>query len=407
MIFDLFRKENSITTSQQLADYLSVGLETIAGVAVTGAAALKFGPVFSCVRVLAESIGQLPLHLYESSDGITREKAISNPLYGILHAAPNDYMTSQEWREMMVAHLCLRGNHYSYVNRVRGTIRELLPLNPDAVEVTQDENFEIHYRVKFPDGSEDVLSHDKILHIKLMTIDGFKGLSPISQAREVIGHGIATQQYGSRLFKNGARPGGILSTEGTLKKDQIDAIREQWESVHGGSENAHKAAILQGGLTWTAVAMSAEDAQFLETRKFNRAEIAGIFRVPPHMIGDLERATFSNIEQQSIDFVVYTLMPWITKIEQRISLNLLTRQERAKFFAKVNVAGLLRGDMKTRAEFYTRMVQIGVISPNEVRESEDMNPREGGDIYLTPTNMAIDGKPVGNDKGNNYGTQAA
>lgn len=394
MIFDLLRKNATIHDSKELFDYLATGGQVLSGVSVNAKTAMRFAPVFACIRVLAESVGQLPFHLYER-DGSAKLKAAGHRLYGLLHDAPNGYQTSQEWREMMIAHLGLRGNFYCFINRIRGEVRELLPLNPDSVEPKQDENYNVVYHVKFANGSEDVLPANDVFHVRLMSYDGLKGLSPITQARESIGLGMATEKFGSLLFKNGAKPGGILSTEQGLKQEQIELIRKAWDASHGGNDNAHKAAILQGGLKWTSIGMTSDDAQFLETRKYQRSEIAGIFRVPPHMIGDLEKATFSNIEQQSLDFVIHSLMPWLTRIEQRVNLQLLQPKERGRYYAKLNQSALLRGDMKSRSEFYTRLQQAGALSPNEIRELEDMNPRDGGDIYLTPLNMAINGKPIG------------
>lgn len=399
MIFDLFKKE-VVRTSADLDAMLQTDFsEAMSGVVVTPSAALQFAPVFACIRVLAESIGQLPLHMFKQK-GDQKLLARDHGLFGLLYASPNSYQTSQEWRELVVAHLCLRGNHYSYINRVGGSVLELLPLNPDSVTVKQDENYEVRYQVQFSDGSRDILAADQVLHIKLQSIDGLTGISPIKQAQNAIGLGISTEKYGSLLFKNGGRPGGILTTEGKLSEDQVKLIRDQWNSTHGGGDNSHKVAIMQGGLTWASVSMAAEDAQFLETRKFQRSEIAGIFRVPPHMIGDLEKATFSNIENQGLEFVIHTLMPWLTRIEQRINHQLLTTAEKKRHFVKFNVRGLLRGDMKNRAEFYTKMVNMGAMSPNEIRELEDMNPRDGGDIYLTPLNMAINGETPEEDDAN-------
>ena len=398
MIFDLFKKA-TITTASELETVLRSGSESISGVSVTSGTALQFAPVFSAIRVIAESIGQLPLNLIETKDKTT-SKAVGHKLQRLLNSAPNSFQTSQEWREMMVSHLCLRGNFYCHITRYGNEVRELIPIQPDAVKVTQDEQFNIVYDVKFANGTRDIIPAKDMFHVKLMSINGLTGLSIIGQAREAIGLGMATEKYGSLLFKNGARPGGILSTEQPLKADQITSIRENWEMVNGGSDNAHKAAILQGGLKWTSIGMDAEDAQFLETRKYQRSEIAGVFRVPPHMIGDLERATFSNIEQQGMDFVTYSLMPWITRIEQRINTSLVARSDQGRLSAKFNVSALLRGDMAARAAFYTSQLQNGAISPNEIRLLEDMNPREGGDIYLTPLNMAINGQNPNVDNSN-------
>jgi HK97 family phage portal protein len=401
MIFDMFTKSTTISTSQQLAEFLGSGVNSAAGVRVTADTAMGYAAVFSCVRVLAESIGQLPLHLYSRDDKGESKKVTGHPLYPLLHDAPNDYQTAQEFREMEVAHLCLRGNFYAFINRVGDRVLELLPFSPDAVKPKLTEEHEAVYEVTFANGAQDVLDAEQVYHSRLFSLDGVAGVSPIRYARDAIGLGIATQKHGSRLFSNGAKPGGVLSTTNVLKDDTHKRIKESWNEAHQGEANAHKVAILEAGLTWTQVGMSAEDSQFLETRKFQRSEIAGMFRVPPHMIGDLQNATFSNIEHQGLEFVQFSLMPYLTRIEQRIKKSLLRPQERATHYPKFNANGLLRGDMKSRSDFYIRLQQTGSLSPNEIRALEDMNPRDGGDIYLTPLNMAIDGKPIGEPKNEN------
>ncbi len=385
MIFDRFQKSATITTSAQLAEALSVGYQSSAGVAVTPAEAARFAPVYSCIKVLAESVGMLPFHLFEQV-GTSREKARNHRLFSLLNTAPNDYMTSQEWRETMVAHLCLRGNHYSWINRVRGQVRELLPLNPDSVRAKTNTDWTVSYEVTFPDGRQEILPAADIFHVRLMSTDGITGMSPIAQARDSIGLGIAAQRFGSRLFKNGTRPSGILSTEAKLNQEQMELMSASWKEANSGEEEL-RTAILGGGLKWTAISISPEDAQFLETRKYQRSEVAGLFRVPAHMINDMEKATFSNIEHQDIAFVVHTLTPWLTRIEQRVSVSLLTVEERKKYFSKFNVNALLRGDMKSRSEYMWKRFQMGSLSPNDIREFEDENPIDNGDTYWVPANM--------------------
>jgi len=401
VLFDVFKKSDggrTISTSRELSAYLSNG-GVSSGVAVNANTASKFAPVFACVKVLAESIGQLPLNLFLRLTEDSKEKARNHPLYTILHDTPNDYQTAQEFLEMCIAHICLSGNFYAFINRssISGQVMELLPLQPNSVQPKQMEDYSIVYEITFPNGSKDVLDFDQVLHIKNLTLDGFTGVSNITHARESIGLGIATEKHGGKMFSNGAKPGGILSTDKVIKKEEREAMREEWNLLHSGTENSHKTAILQGGLTWTQVGLSSDDAQFLETRKFQRSEIAGIFRVPPHMIGDLERATFTNIEHQGLEFVVYSLMPYIRRIEQRIFLQLIKDSERARYYAKFNVNSLLRGDMQSRANFYRTLFNLGAISSNEIRAFEDMNPRQGGDEYFIPLNM-VDSEDIGNDE---------
>lgn len=398
MIFDrLFRAHVRTLTSADLARVLAARSTSAAGVSVTPERAMALSAVFSCVRVLAESVGQLPVHLHEQR-GREKVKATSHPLHDLLHFAPNKFQTSQEWQEWVVACLALRGNAYCRIIRTgagnRKRVSELQPLHPEAVTPKYDAAAgEVGYRVALAGGGSETFSSSDILHIPLFTLDGFTGVNPIQYAREAVGLGIGAEEYGARLFANGAQPGGVLQHPKALSKTAYENIVSSWEERHQGSSNSHRPAILEEGMVWQSIGFSAEDAQFLETRKHQRSEIAGMYRVPPHLIGDLDKATFSNIEHQSLDFVVRGLVPYLRRIEQRIAFQLLTPEERTRYFARFNVNGLLRGDMAARSAFYQQMLNAGAMSPNEIRDLEDLNPREGGDIYLTPLNMAVDGKP--------------
>lgn len=393
-IFNRFfsSKNNDIVTSKDLANYLGAWYDADSGVQITPSNSMQITTVYQCVKVLAESIGMLPLSIF-IEEGSQRTKDTKHALHRLFKVGPNDYMTAQEWKELVIAHLCLRGNHYSYVNRVAGKIVEILPLAPGAVSPKLGDDYTVSYDITFKNGTTENVSAAEILHIKTVSTDGLIGLSPISQNVNALGLAKATEKHGSSLFKNGAKPFGGLKTQGNLKDEQYNRLKASLENYQG-ADNGFKPLILEGGLEWVQVAITPEDAQYLETRKFQRSEICGIYRVPPHMIGDLERATFSNIEHQGLEFVTHTLMPYLTRIENRILFTLFTRSEQANRYAKFNVNALLRGDMKARAEFYTKMVQNGAMSPNEIREKEDMNPREGGDVFLTPLNMAVNGKPV-------------
>lgn len=394
MIFDRLLRASAptsggtrIVTSAQLAEYLGSRSSSKAGAAVTPETAMAYASVFACVRVLAESVGQLPLHLMERVRDREKRKATSHPLYSLLHDAPSEHQTSQELIEFLVGCMALRGNAYAFVNRAPRKVLELTPLHPDGVTPRPGPDGGLVYDLRQPDGSTTTHTAREILHLRLFSLDGVMGVSPIRYAREAVGLGIATEEHGARLFSNGARPGGVLQAPGPVSDKAYDRIRTTFEERHQGAENAGRVALLEEGMTWQSVGMSSDDAQFLETRKFQRSEVAGIFRVPPHMIGDLERATFSNIEHQSLSFVRESLMPYLRRIEQRISLQLLGPDERKKFYAKFNVDGLLRGDTAARSAHYREMFGIGVYSPNDIREFEDKNPREGGDVYLIPLNM--------------------
>lgn len=404
VIFNVFRKsEHQPLTSQQLEILLRAGSQSATGLSINPESASKFGAVFACVRVRAESLGQLPCHFYEQR-GKDKKKALENPLYTLLHDAPNEAMTAQEFWEWVSASLDLRGNAYAYINWQNGQIFELLPLDARWVTVRMDQKRDIYYEVRIPKGESgggDLVRYapSNILHIKQLSLNaGVTGASVIEQARETFGMAMALERHGAKFFKNGGAPGGVLKTEQVLDDDTYKALEESWADTHGGLDNAHRVAILEAGLSWQSVGVPLKDAQYLEGRKFSRSEIAGLFRVPPHMIGDLERATFSNIEHQALDFVTHGLMPTAVRIEQRIKLQLVKKEDRTKFFAKFNMGALVRGDMTARANYYTKQLQNGALSPNEIREFEDLNPREGGDIYLTPANMNVDGEPVGGEE---------
>lgn len=398
MILDrLFRAQSRALTSEDLARVLARRSTSAAGVNVTPERAMALSAVFSCVRVLAESVGQLPVHLYEQR-GREKVKAPDHPLHEILHFAPNKFQTAQEWREWVMACLGLWGNSYSQIIRTGPTNRlrvaELLPLHPAAVTPLYDAaTASVGYRVALAGGGSEVLPAEDVLHIPLFSLGGLVGVNPVQYSREAVGLGIGAEEFGASLFKNGAQPGGVLLHPKLLSEPAYKRLKESWEERHQGSDNAHKFAILEEGLTWQSIGFPAKDAQFLETRKHQRSEIAGMYRVPPHLIGDLDKATFSNIEHQSLDFVVRGLLPYVTRIEQRIVFRLMSPEERRRYFPKINVAGLLRGDMQARAAYYHSLVQDGALSPNEIRDLEDLNPREGGDVYLTPLNMAVNGQP--------------
>lgn len=393
-LFKFFkRKQNSISL-QEFADSVGFSVDTYTGRRVSPAMAMRLTAVFGCVRVLAESVGMLPCFLYQSTDS-GRVKAPKEKLYSLLYTAPNDYMTPQEFWEYLIVSLCLRGNFYAYKVKVLGEVVELLPLLPNSVQPKLDENWNPVYQVTFPDGSCDVLSQDEIWHVRTFTTDSLVGLSPISYARQAIGLGLATEEHGARLFGNGAVSSGVLQTDQTLTDEAYKRLKETFQEQHQGLSNAHKPMILEMGLKWNQISMSAEDAQFLETRKFQLEEICRIFRVPLHMLQNTDRATFSNIENLGMGFVNYSLVPYLTRIEQRINTGLVSKDKRGQFYAKFNVGALLRGDMKSRYESYATGINWGILSPNECRDLEERNPREGGDVYLTPMNMTT--KPQDNN----------
>ena len=378
------------------------GGASASGIVVNPQTAMQSAAVFSCVQVLAQSIGVLPLNLYTQGVNGAITKAKDHPLYNILHNQPNGWQTSVEFFEMLVISLCLRGNAYAYVNRSRsGVVVELLPLHPDMVRVEMLNGFQLQYQITLPDGSFKTMKPGEIFHVRGLTTNGWLGISPIAYARESIGLALATEKYGGQLFRNGAKMGGILEHPGKLSKDAYDRIKDTFDAAHSG-ENAHKTALLEEGMKFSKVAMTADDSQFLETRKYQRSEIAAIFRVPPHKIGDLERATFSNIEQQSLDFINDALMPLCNRIEKAIRRDLFSDKDKnGALHVRFNVAGLLRGDAAARSMYYHNGILDGWMTRNEARAAETdvgivLNPLDGLDLPLMPLNMG-DGTEVPDD----------
>ncbi|BET98102.1 phage portal protein [Xenorhabdus taiwanensis] len=382
----LFRKSAEPMTSRELSELIGLSYDTYTGRRVSPQLAMQLTAVFSCVRVLAESVGMLPCSLYEQLDRGNR-RAVNERLHKLLSVKPNNYMTPQEFWELLIACLCLRGNFYAYKVKALGEVVELLPLDPGSVAPKLNNDWLPEYQVTFPNGDTATLSQNEIWHVRIFTLNGLVGLSPIAYARQAIGLGLATEEHGSRLFGNGAVTSGVLQTDQPLKNEAFERLKADFESRHQGLVNAHKPLILEAGLKWQQISLSAEDAQFLETRKFQLEEICRIFRVPLHMVQNTDRATFNNIENLGIGFINYSLVPYLIRIEQRINAGLVKSSQQGRLYAKFNTGALLRGDMKSRFEAYATGINWGIYSPNECRELEELNPREGGDIYLTPMNM--------------------
>ena len=367
-----------------------------AGKIVTERSAMQMTAVYSCVRILAEAIAGLPLHLYRYTDSGGKEKATDHPLYLLLHDEPNPEMSSFVFRETLMTHLLLWGNAYAQIIRNgKGEVMALYPLMPNKMSVERNENGQLYYtytrsaeEAKTAETGRVILLPKDVLHIPGLGFDGLVGYSPIAMAKNAIGLAIATEEYGAKFFANGAAPSGVLEHPGTIKDPQ--RVREAWQSQFGGSSNSGKIAVLEEGMKYTPISISPEQAQFLETRKFQINEIARIFRVPPHMVGDLEKSSFSNIEQQSLEFVKYTLDPWVVRWEQSIARSLLSENEKKQYFVKFNLEGLLRGDYASRMNGYATARQNGWMSANDIRELENLDripAEEGGDLYLINGNM--------------------
>ena len=374
-----------------------IGSSSSSGKRVNQNSAINITAVYACVRILSEAIAGLPLHTYKCKSNGGKEKAIDHPLYFILHDEPNPEMTSFVFRETMMSHLLLWGNAYAQILRNgKGDVIALYPLAPNRMTVDRASNGRIYYTYSTSDDDNPKLKSkgqvylkaEDVLHIPGLGFDGLVGYSPIAMARNAIGMAMACEEYGAKFFANGASPSGVLEHPSTIKNP--DKLRESWNSLFKGSSNSHQIAVLEEGLKYQPISISPNEAQFLETRKFQINEIARIFRIPPHMIGDLEKSSFSNIEQQSLEFVKYTLDPWVTRWEQSICRRLFKDSEKAEYFVKFNVDGLLRGDYQSRMNGYATGRQNGWLSANDIRELENMNqiPDElGGNLYLVNGSM--------------------
>ena len=392
----LFRSRDAPRNSTSGSAYRFFMGSSTSGKRVNERSAMQMTAVYSCVRILSEAVAGLPLHLYQYTDKSSREKAVENPLYFLLHDEPNTEMTSFVFRETLMTHLLLWGNAYSQIIRNgKGEVVGLYPLMPDRMTVNRDEKGQLYYEymvssddAKTLKGGTVRLSPYDVLHIPGLGFDGLVGYSPIAMAKNAIGLAIAAEEYGSKFYANGATPSGILEYPGTVKEP--DKVRESWNAGFGGSSNAHKIAVLEEGMKYTPISISPNEAQFLETRKFQINEIARIFRVPPHMVGDLEKSSFSNIEQQSLEFVKYTLEPWLVRWEQAMQRSLIPQDDKSKYFIKFNVDGLLRGDYQSRMQGYATARQNGWMSANDIRELENLDripAEDGGDLYLINGNM--------------------
>ncbi len=365
---------------------------TTSGKPVNERTAMQTTAVYACVRILAEAVASLPLHVYEYQDDGGKKLVHDHPLYYLLHDEPNPEMTSFVFRETLMSHLLIWGNAYAQIIRDgAGRVLGLYPLLPDKMEVQRDDRGNIYYvysrnsdeNPMFKEYGNIKLKAEDVLHIPGLGFDGLIGYSPIAMAKNAVGMTLACEEYGASFFANGANPGGVLEHPGVLKDPS--KVRESWNSVYRGVNNAHKIAVLEEGMKYQQIGIPPEEAQFLETRKFQINEIARLYRIPPHMVGDLDKSSFSNIEQQSLEFVKYTLDPWVIRWEQSLQRSLLLPGEKGKYFIKLNVDGLLRGDYQSRMNGYAVGRQNGWFSANDIREMENMNPipdEEGGNLYL-------------------------
>lgn len=370
-------------------DILGIGRESATGIAVDDRSALAMSAVWASIQVLCNAISAAPLIVYERQSPRGKRRAVDHHLYPLLHHRPNPEQTSAEWLSMMMVGLCTRGNGISQIVRDQADrARELWPLRPDRTRMARNPAGKLVYVTRLASGAEHAIPREDIYHVRGLSADGLWGLSPIDAAREAIGLGLAHERYSARFFKNDARPGGVLEHPGNLSKDGFDRLKADWKNIHEGLDNTARVAILEEGMKFHDVGITPEAAEFVAGRNFQVRDIARFFNVPLHMIQDLERATFSNIEHQSSGFVRYTMLPWFRRFEQRALADLLSPREQATHFVEFLVDGLERGDLQSRTSHYREMFGIGALSPNDIRSLENMNPREGGDEYFVPLNFA-------------------
>lgn len=368
------------------------------GQVVTEKSSMQISAIYACVRILSEAVASLPLGLYMTDEKGLKTRAVDDPLYRLVHDEPNPEMSSFNFRETMMIHLLLWGNAYAQIQKNgKGEITALYPLMPDRMKVDRDEKRNLYYEYQVEQGDAPSIKAasvirfrpEQILHIAGLGFDGLIGYSPVAMAKNVIGMTQSCEEYGSKFFKNGAYPGGVLEHPGTL--EDPEKVRDSWNRAFGGASNAGKVAVLEEGMKYQPISFSPEQSQLSQTREYQLNEIARIFRIPPHMLGDLTKASYASIEQQSIEFVKYTLNPWLVRWEQAMSRRLLDEDKKGRYYFKFNVDGLLRGDYNSRMSGYAIGRQNGWLSANDIRKLEDMDmipAEEGGDLYLVNGNMA-------------------
>jgi len=381
--------KRAVKFSEGLSRWLLAGAETSSGVYVSEEEASRITAVWACVRVLSETLASIPVMVYERMRDNSRELARDHPVYKLLHDRPGLEQTAFEFFETSQSHLSLRGNAYSQKIYKAGRVVELIPFHPDKVNMDRDTKGRLVYELEVGNGvSNKTFSADRILHVKAFSSNGIKGKSVVSHFRETFGSQIVMERYGSILFKNGTHLGGVLEHPGALSEAARKYLDKSLKNKFSGPGNVGKTLILEEGMKYSKVGMTSEDAQFIESRKFGISEIARIFRVPLHMINELDRATFNNIEQMSLEFLTYTMMPWLRRWEQVLNHDILPPDEQERFYIEFNPAALLRADLASRFAAYAIGRMWGWYSANDVLRLENMNSiGEDGDIYLVPTNM--------------------
>jgi HK97 family phage portal protein len=391
--------------SKLITEYFGGG-STSSGVAVNSETAMRLITVYACVKVLYQSISQMPCHLMEINGNgkeATTNKALSHRLYRILHDQPNSWMTAPEMWGMSVAHTSLRGDFLGFKNMVRGETREVLPINPDRVkEIKQNPDWSITYSITSADGQSVIqYPQDQIFHVKGLTLNGFSGLNPIAYARESIGVGIASEKFKAHYFGKGMHPGAIVEHPATLSAPAHANLREALKQKYAGLNNSHDLMLVDEGMKIQFPPIKLVDQQFLENEKFTEARIASLFRVPLMLIqaGDAP-TTYASSEQFMLAFVTHALTPIVVNIEKAIYRDLLTEEEKKRYYAKFEMRSLLRGAFKDQMEGFQIAIDKCIMNPNEVRSLLDMNPYfPDGDKYETRTSTTKDQKGSDNQGG--------
>lgn len=393
---DLFRRKSYTLDSADVYAMLAAGNENGTGVAVTDESAMSVATVYACIAVLSESVAQLPCHLYTGAGTDNRERATGHRLYSLLHDAPNEWQTAFEFWEQVVTHIGLNGNFYAlkgFVGARGQELAELFPLLPSRVLVKERSDSSPYYVVSDGKGGEKEFGPNEIFHIRYRTLKGWCGMSPIRYNRETIGLQLAGARMQSRTMKNGAKLTGVLKAKKNFSKEAAAKLREQWQSLYAGADNAGQTAVLEEGMEFERLSMSNADLQYIEQRKLSSTDICSIYRVPPHMVANLERATHSNIEHSAIEFVVQTLGPWLRRIEAAIRRDLLTPEERKTLYPEFLVDALLRGDSAARGTLYQTLFGVGALNSNEIRKRENLPPiGPDGDMRYVPGNLMKLGK---------------
>jgi len=384
------------------------GGKTASGAAVSNYTALNYTALWSCVRVICKAVSTMPLHLYERLEAGGKQRAVNHPIYAVINSRPNSEMVALTFKDTLTAHVLTWGNGYAEIERNKdGYPMALWPLTPNRVTPERNKiTREIQYKVTLPDGDHQTLKKYQVFHLAGPGFDGTKGYSVLTMFRESVGLGLSLQEYAARFFGNGAMPGGVLEHPGALSKPAQDNLRESWYEMHQGLEKVHRLAILEEGMKYQQIGMTPEDAQMLESRKFGQLEMASIFQIPPHKVGNLDRATFTNIEHQAQEFLTDTLLYWLTLWEQTTQWKLLSEADQQRYFAEFLTASLLRGDLKSRYDAYAVGRQWGWLSADDIRDKENENSLPDGQgkdywmpLNMRPVNMAGHSEPQKSDGG--------